>query len=222
MSISQHAESLCNSKRDRELLNFAEENWPGDVGDLGSEHAELARFTRIAAYRSEDPTRDLWQARHVTAAVLSGNLRSLALALQPYMFTLVAGGRPNEARQVLDLMIAVAEANTFDAPPDGNLVERIITERRAFTYTSEQRWGDARTWYDRASTLTVPGSRGAAKIAGDVAVMRWLDGGSAAEAAKAFAALAQIEWADLRDVALANLAAARQDDRARAVLFDLV
>lgn len=223
MTLAEQSGIFFAKSADKEMLAFAADNWPSDLSRLTGDHAEVARFARLAAYRSRPSDVQIWQARAVAAGAVSGNLRSLALSMMTDFWVLTAQGRASEAREVLDVTEQVANASTMPGSPTTDLVDRIVAERRAYSFRVEERWAEALSWYRKAAALAPAGSRDAAKVAGGAAVAHWLAGAANSEAADTFAALVETasEWPDVRDAAEANHAAAARGDRASAVPFDL-
>lgn len=240
------AERLFESGKqsDIELLEAAEQGWPPDDDDLTSDLAEVARYARVTAWRqyrlgNQDlQTVNDWQGRHVAAASLTGNLRSLCLSLQPSFYMLVARKHFDQAHAVLEAMATIAAASAIDAPPTKRLIDRILVERRAFIYRSEERWGEAVECYRSALALTEAGTRGHGKVSGGLTLAKWLAGGPAEEAVTAFTALVDLSAPsqtgttassagssrknDVFEAATTNLAAARANDPSATVPFDLV
>lgn len=228
-SVSARAECLFEHGQDADLLAFAATNWPGPGLPLTADHAELARFARVAAYRCypsvPESTRalmDLWQARAIAAASASRALRSAALSLQPHFFALVGASRFLDARAVLEEMLRLIELRKHRGPPIEKLARRIHAERMALSFTEEGRWDDAISWYEKSAGYCRPGSRAALKVEGGRIRAVWLAGGSAVDAANAFEAVwsASSQYPDVHDAAEKNLAAARAEDSTCSCSFD--
>ncbi|MBQ0944019.1 hypothetical protein KAK07_11805 [Ideonella sp. 4Y16] len=210
---------------DAELLDRAGHAWPADQEALRPSDAEVARYARISAYRSEQGLASEWQARHVAAASLTGNLRSLCLSLQPAFFMLVSRKHYRGAHAVLDAMGAIAGACSVDGPPEAALVDRILAERRAYLYRIEERWEESIVWYQRALDLCDRGTRSFAKVRGGLALAKWLAGGPVEDAVAEFKSLVELSqpWRnDVFEAATSNLAAARSGNHTASVPFDLV
>ncbi len=227
------AERLFESGGDgnlRKLIELAEAMWSTNDADLTPEHAEVARYARVAAYqRMKDGTDDwatinLWQQRHVAAGSISGNTRSLSLSLQQYFVLLGQNGHIDAAYAVLDAIESIAKTSTVDAPPTEALIERILAERRALLLRMEGRSRESVKAYDQAHKLTDDGTRGEAKVRGGLELAKWFAGGSAEDAVTAFTRLVadSVQWDDVHKNATKNLEAAKAGDRSASVPFDLL
>lgn len=225
MNISSDAvvaERLYASGDDQGLLDHAATVWTTHGSNaLGS--AEVARFARIAAFRSKSRDDDLWQARAVAAACITGAWGSLALSLQQYFFRLLAQGEHEAAAGVLDEMERLAQQE-HEGPPDKKLVSGILAERRALLFAERGEWQAAADCYEEALALCPDGSRRFLKVKGGLARSRWLAGGDRDAAVSEFESLtaASEAFPDVHNAAIANLAAARAGDLQLAVPFDLI
>jgi len=216
------AAELYASGDDHELLSHASEFWARH-GSTGAGAAELARFARIAAFRAGAAESDLWQARAISAACQTGAWRSLALSLQPHFYKLVGSGELDAAEQVLDEMASLASSDHAD-PPERDLVDGILSERRALLFAERGDWPRAAEWYRTALALCPAGDRRELKVKGGLARSEWLGGGTDSDAVAAFESLETLAepFPDVHEAARENLAAARVGDRARSVPFDLI
>lgn len=225
MEMEHHrkAERLFTAGEDRKLLDLADGLWPVE-GPATRDRAEVARFARVAAWRSGDrPAAHLWQARAISTAAACGAWGSVALSMQPSFFALVDYGALIEAGHVLEEMTGLAELGDPD-PPAPTLVSRIIAERGAFLATLQGNWDEAIDLYSTAIALCRPSTRPFMKVRGGLARAQWLAGGSSAEAAAVFADVAEAaqHFPDVRDAALANLEAARANRPEDEVAFELL
>lgn len=225
MNISNDAfvaEQLYESGDDQGLLEHAAAVW-GIHGSNALGSAEVARFARIAAFRSKSRDDDLWQARAVAAACITGAWRSLALSLQQYFFRLLALGEHEAAEGVLDEMERLAQQE-HEGPPVKKLVSGILAERRALLLTGRGEWQAAAICYEAALALCPKGARRFLKVKGGLARSRWLAGGDHGAAVIEFESLAATSEAfpDVHNAALTNLAAAKAGDRPGSAPFDLI
>jgi hypothetical protein len=214
------------------LIQSAHESWPATDDELEPQHAEVARYTRVAAYRlltegrDEWQTVNLWQQRHIAAASITGNTRSLSLSLQQQLYLLAQHGHFAAAHVVLDAMAALGARSSVPsaAPPTEDLFQRILVERRALLLRMEGRSEESIGWYEQAHRLTESGTRGEAKVRGGLEVAKWLAAGPHDEAVAAFSRLVadSVRWPDVHTNATRNLEAARVGDRSAAVPFDLL
>ena len=219
LSVAEH---LYARSDDQALLDHARAFWRSH-GPADPESAEVARFARVAAFRSGSADDDLWQARAVAAACTTGAWRSLALSLQQYFYRLLGRGEHEAAEGVLEEMERLAE-HEHEGPPEKDLVSGILAERRALLLTDRGEWSAALTYYKKALDLCPQGTRRSLKVRGGLARSEWLAGGDHEVAANEFKSLASESKAfpDVRNAALTNVAAAKAEDRSGSVPFDLV
>jgi hypothetical protein len=144
-SVWARAEWLFEHGQDDELLALAASNWPGQGVPLTADHAELARFARIVAYRqcksspgSSRALIDLWQARAIAAACTARALRSAALSLQPHFLRFMDTRDFDEARAVLGEMSLIESRNSLGPRPRLLLGE--YAERMAFHLSKKVLW----------------------------------------------------------------------------------
>lgn len=215
-------EDLYAAGDDRGLLEFARNFWSYH-GSSHPESPEVARFARVAAFRSATGEDELWQARAVEAAYFTGAWRSLALSLQQYFFRPLALGNHEAAEGVLAEMERLAQQE-HEGLPTKELVNGILAERRALLLTERAEWLAAANFYEKALDFCPDPSRRFLKVKGGLVRSKWLAGGDHATAATAFESLAADgePYPDVHSAALTNLAAARAEDRMSSVPFDLV
>ena len=167
---------------DDELLRHATTAWE-TFGPAASGIAEVARFARIAAYRRGLRSAELWQARHVSAAAVSGAWRSMALALQPSFYRLLETHDVDAAERVLVEMERLAGRDHY-GPPAASPSTGILAKRRGLLCTEAERWDEAVDAYERAGSYATPRDRRALKVDGGLARSRWKAGGTATAAAE--------------------------------------
>lgn len=216
------AEELCVTGDDEGLLTFAEDFWSRQ-GPFAPGAAEIARYARLAAYRSRPADDQTWQARAVEAACLNGTWGSLALSLRQYFDRLVGSGDLDAAESVLRVMEMIASVGTVGLP-DQDFVTGILAERRAVLLAERRDWTSAAEWFSKALDLGPKGGRRESKVKGNMARASWLAGGATEDAVRAFEALANASnaWPDVHEWAESNLNAARAGDTSRSVPFDLL
>lgn len=218
----RRAEELFASGDDDALLDYATAFWARH-GPTGAGASEVARFARIAAYRSRPAQDQTWQARAIEAACLTGSWRSLALSLRQYADRLTVSGELRAADSLLRVMEVLTNLDQQGEPPK-DLVDGILAERRAFLLTQSQDWAGAAKWLSKALHLCPTGERRELKVKGSLARAKWLAGGPDHEAVREFQALvnASADCPDVREWAEANLQAAQAGDRSRSIPFDLL
>lgn len=248
---AQQIEQLYANGRDQDLLDLADKVWADNGPDCPGA-AEVARFARVAAYKkgaqaataleearakadaaqveearervehakAED---DLWQARTIVAASITGTWRTLALSLQQYFHRCIDRREYPAAEAVLEMMEELAQKPHEGLPPE-DLTVGILAERRGLLLTELEKWDETAASYQTALDLCPTGERRYLKVSGGLARCKWLAGGDDAAAAQAFEALRDESEAfpDVHEQAVANLDAARAGDRSMSVPFDLV
>lgn len=224
LALVDEIDELYGQGEDQQVLAKAAGAWPERGTGYVPEHAEIARYARVSAWRFRRDEADVWQQRAIEAALGSSNIASLSLSMQLYFYRAVDEERFADAHRVLDHMKQLAELPTEGERPQPDLVQRILAERRAYALRSDERWEESIAWYQTALGLSPEGRRGRAKVQGGLELATWLAGGSDEEAAAAFEDLVarSVAWPDVHDAAAANLSAARQRDRSASVPFDTV
>lgn len=228
-SLLEQAKSLYDASDLEGLIALAEANWPDRVdAEMPSGISEVCRYLRILAYRkSTDPRTpadeaaaaavlaQIWWARALSAAVLTrAGDTAAGLLLQPFMILTRELQAYEEARWVLDETLRLVPE---DHPRSAAFRGRVYSEKRAFSFASEGRFGEARENYLEALGGCGDDSRGALKVRGGAAMAGYLalQGTAASEfKEEAPALIAEMKavlkeaagYSDVADAARRNLA----------------
>ena len=151
------------------LKELASEAWPDDNNTIPAPGvAEMCRYLFILAVRRKDATAsNLWRARAMSAAALTGANDTIAgLILQPF-FVLTEIESHAEARAVLgELLRLVPESYSRAELFRG----RLYHEKLAYSFAKEGRFEEAREAYMEASKHCGEDWRGALKVRGGAAI----------------------------------------------------
>jgi hypothetical protein len=177
--VLEQAMRLWDTGQDAQLVELAESCWPTSPdAELTPEIAEVCRYARNAARRQLTGSDDLlhfvqfqvWGARAMVAAVLTGARDTAAGLLLGPFFALTAEHQHSAARAVWAEVVRLVP---LDHPRSG-LFRRLYYEKLAFSFVSEGLFDDARANYMRALDHCADDPRGALKVRGGAAITGYL------------------------------------------------
>ena len=155
------------------LKELVSQAWPDDTTSVPTlSLAEACRYLFILAVRRKDATAsNLWRARAMSAAILTGGTDTIAgLVLQPF-FILTEIGSHAEARLVLNEMLRLIP----ETHPRAELFRgRLFHEKLAYSFAKEKRFEEAREPYLEAAKHCNSDPRGALKVRGGAAIAGYL------------------------------------------------
>lgn len=172
MTIAARAVALYEAGDDEQLWQLAEEQWPAIGAPLDPAIAELCYFARAASARAERwAAADVWGARAMVAAVLTGSAETAARLLMPQFFTLMRSGHFEESRKVLEEMARLVDVS---GAPHGGALARLYHEKMASSYLMEGLYAEAAASYNRAVEVSGTDARGRVKSLAGAALAMYL------------------------------------------------
>lgn len=146
------------------LRSTVESLWESDAERPSPAAADAYRALGLALYESgRSSERNVWWARAVAAAHLSGSRNALAACLLPFFFTSIADGEPALAREVLKEIARLMDPDDDGSPPTGGTMRRLYHEKLAYAFSEEGLLDEAMRSYQTAIRVADGDLRGQVK-----------------------------------------------------------
>lgn len=186
MDIAQEAIHYYETDNKAKLLKLAQDEWPSDLETpIREGAADVFYFARSIEWRHHkgpapapvDPAnrdaivgRELWHARAITAAILTGANHTVSRLLIGRAFFLIELKAYEEARSVLAEMLRLVD----EGHELRRVFMRLYEEKVAFSYLDEGLYSEAGEHYKRALPYGDVDPRGALKVRGGLVLSQWL------------------------------------------------
>ncbi len=175
MNIDRQAAHYYDTGNKEELLNLANRVWSqAEEGDFPNGSADVFYFARTIEWRKEDKDpvqKELWHARALAAATLTGANHTAARLLMQSFFILMEHEAYAEARSVLGDMLRVVGPDHEQRP----VFMRFHEEKSAYSFLAEGHYGDAVARYESAQDFCHDDPRGLLKVRGGLVLCQYLE-----------------------------------------------
>jgi len=205
-------------KEDDELLTVADQTWAEHGASPSPGLADVCRTAALALTRGDRLNeRNVWLARAMSTAFLSGASNVFAASMLPLFFQLAAAGHLEGARQVLVEIARLTDLDDAAQLPPGPMMRRLYHEKLGYTLYVDGAYADAEREYQLAIATAGGDARGVEKSRAAMALCAYRQGRrqeaiTATEDVQRCATLAG--WNDVADTAATNLEAMRRGDEA--------